>query len=124
MFLILFLKFDSFQNYDKKLYGVWNLIISSNYNSLFIDEEPAVKLIYEVGKKVLEFNANGMMNEYENNKSNSFECKIERDNIIVTYDNGSTIEKNYYFIGDTLIIESYEGNKLLKNKYIKEKFAF
>ena len=34
------------------------------------------------------------------------------------------IEKNYYFIGDTLIIESYEGNKLLKNKYIKEKLAF
>ena len=120
--LILFLKLYSIQNYDKKLYGVWNLIISKEYYSRNTNEEYNKIATYKIGEKVIEFKANGtIINYQENNKS---EYLVTKKNIKISSNNGCIIESNYFFINDTLVIENYEGNKLFKKLYIKEKLEF
>lgn len=120
--LILFLKLYSIQNYDKKLYGVWNLIISKEYYSRNTNEEYNKIATYKIGEKVIEFKANGtIINYQENNKS---EYLVTKKNIKISSNNGGIIESNYFFINDTLVIENYEGNKLFKKLYIKEKLEF
>ena len=120
--LILFLKLYSIQNYDKKLYGVWNLIISKEYYSRNTNEEYNKIATYKIGEKVIEFKANGtVINYQENNKS---EYLVTKKNIKISSNNGGIIESNYFFINDTLVIENYEGNKLFKKLYIKEKLEF
>ena len=120
--LILFLKLYSIQNYDKKLYGVWNLIISKEYYSRNTNEEYNKIATYKIGEKVIEFKANGtIINYQENNKS---EYLVTKKNIKISSNNGGIIESNNFFINDTLVIENYEGNILFKKLYIKEKLEF
>ncbi len=124
IFLILFLKLYSFQNYDKKLYGVWNLIISKEYYSHNSSENNNNKTTYDIGDKVIEFKSDGSIIDYQDVESNKSKYIITKKNINISYENGSTTELNYFFVGDTLVIENYEGNKLLKKSYIKEKLNF
>ena len=80
--LILFLKLYSIQNYDKKLYGVWNLIISKEYYSRNTNEEYNKIATYKIGEKVIEFKANGNnFNYQENNKS---EYLVTKKNIKIS----------------------------------------
>ena len=120
--LILFLKLYPIQNYDKKLYGVWNLIISKEYYSRNTNEEYNKIATYKIGEKVIEFKANGTVINYQDN--NKSEYLVTKKNIKISSNNGGIIESNYFFINDTLVIENYEGNKLFKKLYIKEKLEF
>ena len=70
--LILFLKLYSIQNYDKKLYGVWNLIISKEYYSRNTNEEYNKIATYKIGEKVIEFKANGTIINYQENNFLTF----------------------------------------------------
>jgi len=101
-FLILSLKFYSFQNYDKKLYGVWNLIISKEYYSNNSSENNNNKTTYDIGDKVIEFKSDGSIIDYQDVESNKSKYIITKKNINISYENGSTIELNYFFVGDTL----------------------
>mgnify|MGYP001197870437 FL=1 len=122
--LILFIKFYSLENYNKNLFGVWNLISKVEVIRGQTEKENKSKINYKIGEKVMELRSNNTIIEYEGRDPKELKCEISKKNINIFEENGSSIELIYYLINDTLVIENYDENKLIKKLYIKEKLKF
>jgi len=124
IFLILFIKFYSIENYNKNLLGVWNLISKVEIIDGQTDKENESIINYKIGEKVMELKSNNTIIEYQGRDLKELKYKISKKNINIFEENGSSIELIYYLINDTLVIENYDQNKFIKKIYIKEDLKF
>ena len=122
--LILFIKFYSLENYNKNLFGVWNLISKVEIIDGQTDKENESIINYKIGEKVMELKSNNTIIEYQGRDLKELKYKISKKNINIFEENGSSIELIYYLINDTLVIENYDQNKFIKKIYIKEDLKF